>query len=121
MSLKIKNFLGQTSSDFEQAVQHGGRFVMYQYTISIVVMTFRRPSNIYYVEGNEKITSGLKYSGLSLILGWWGLPWGPIYTIGSFIKNFGGGTDITEDVLNSVRGNSLNEMFDRQESQYSKE
>jgi hypothetical protein len=38
---------------------------------------------------------------LSLIVGWWGIPWDPIYTIGSVYKNLTGGIDVTGDVLNS--------------------
>jgi hypothetical protein len=35
-------------------------------------------------------------------MGWWGFPWGPIYTIGTFITNFGGGKDVTEIVMQQI-------------------
>jgi hypothetical protein len=39
---------------------------------------------------------------LSLLIGWWGLPWGPVYTLEMININSdkqGGATDVTEDVL----------------------
>jgi hypothetical protein len=35
-----------------------------------------------------------------------GIPWGPIYTIGSLIQNFGGGKDVTKEVLLSLQQQS---------------
>lgn len=29
---------------------------------------------------------GVIYSLVSLLLGWWGIPWDPIYTVGAVIK-----------------------------------
>ena len=34
---------------------------------------------------------------LTLVLGWWGIPWGPIYTIGSIYTNFNGGKDVVSE------------------------
>lgn len=45
---------------------------------------------------------GLGYSLLTLCLGWWGIPWGPIYSIGSLYTNFTGGKDVTQEVLNAM-------------------
>ena len=38
-----------------------------------------------------------------LVAGWWGIPWGPIYTIQSIYNNSRGGKDVTEAVANSLR------------------
>ena len=38
----------------------------------------------------------------SLWIGWWGIPWGPIYTIGAVVTNLGGGKDVTQDVLRAI-------------------
>lgn len=45
---------------------------------------------------------GLKYTFLSLVVGWWGIPWGPIYTIASVAKNFAGGGDVTDAVCDAL-------------------
>lgn len=58
----------------------GGRFVIYTYAISILIMTFRRGSNVFLLKKGEwAIKHGYPYLLLSLLLGWWGIPWGPIY------------------------------------------
>jgi hypothetical protein len=41
-----------------------------------------------------------------LILGWWGFPWGFIYTPMVILKNFSGGEDVTERVMASMTGSS---------------
>lgn len=41
----------------------------------------------------------MKYTLLTFFVGWWGIPWGPIYSIGAFITNFKGGKDVTNEVL----------------------
>jgi hypothetical protein len=37
-----------------------------------------------------------------LVAGWWGIPWGPIYTIQSVYKNSKGGIDITPSVVETL-------------------
>ena len=93
--------LGADELNFE--LQRGGKFVVYTYCISLLVITFKRPSDIYFVRlGESRVGKGLIFSLISLLLGWWGIPWGPIYTIGSFVNNFGGGKDVTQEVLASM-------------------
>ena len=66
-------------------------------------MTFRRPSDIYFIRSNENaLTKGLPFSILSFVFGWWGISWGPIYAIGSLINNFKGGKDITDSVFAEI-------------------
>ncbi|MFD2247509.1 hypothetical protein [Pontibacter ruber] len=99
----IKNLEGLTTEEINEELQNGAKFVVFQYCISIVIMTFKRGTDVYFIRSGE---SALKYSlpftFLTLFLGWWGIPWGPIYTIGSFITNFSGGKDITAEVLASI-------------------
>jgi len=40
----------------------------------------------------------LGFTLLSLVLGWWGIPWGPIYTVQSLWVNAQGGRDVTREV-----------------------
>ena len=80
----------------QQELASGGKFVVYQYCISILIMTFRRSSDIYFVPASEnRVGKGLGFSLLSFFIGWWGIPWGPIYTIQSLWTNFNGGKDVT--------------------------
>ena len=87
-------------ADIHAEIQRGGKFVIYTYCISVLIMTFKRSSDIYFIRGGENaVVKGLGFSALSFLLGWWGIPWGPIWTIGSFITNFGGGKDVTGEIL----------------------
>jgi hypothetical protein len=88
----------------QQEIQQGAKFVMYQYCISIVIISFQRSSDVYYIRpGESAILKGLPFTLLSLVLGWWGIPWGPIYTIMDTVLNFSGGKDVTKEVLASMR------------------
>ena len=46
------------------------------------------------------------FCGLSLLLGWWGIPWGPIWTIGTVFKNLTGGVDVTANVLQALNASA---------------
>jgi hypothetical protein len=94
----------QTQGQLQQELASGGRFVLYQYCISILIMTFKRSSNVYFVRaGENRVLKGLGFSLLSFLLGWWGIPWGPIYTVQALWNNFQGGKDVTTEVLASMK------------------
>src|SRR4051812_17104338 len=93
-------YLSADELNFE--IQKGARFVVYNYCISLLVVTMKRVSDIHFVRNGEGTTKGLKYSLISLVAGWWGIPWGPIYTIQSVYKNSKGGIDVTSSVVQSV-------------------
>ena len=64
-------------------------------TVSIGFMTFKIPSRYYFAtRDNFRFTQTL-YTVTSLLLGWWGIPWGPIYTIQAVAKNVAGGYKTT--------------------------
>jgi hypothetical protein len=60
------------------------------YTISLIFVTFRRGAAGVYC-GSCRKKEGLKYTLTSALLGWWGIPWGPIYTLHAFGRNSAGG------------------------------
>ena len=102
--MKIVGVEGMTGDDLCRELERGGKFVIYHYCISILVMTFRRPSDIYFIRGGHHgVSQGLQFTILSLLLGWWGIPWGPIYTIGCLVTNLNGGKDVTQAVLASFQ------------------
>lgn len=88
------------SDELAQAVDAGGRFVLFTYCISVLVMTFRRSSEVTFLQRDQDgAGEAIKYSLLSGLLGWWGIPWGPIWTIGALFSNAWGGRDVTREVL----------------------
>jgi hypothetical protein len=104
--MMIKGIENMDNRSIESELQQGGKFVIYTYCFSLIVMTFRRSSNIYFIKHNENaVKKGLKYTLLSAVLGWWGIPWGPIYTIGALVTNLKGGKDVTNEVLASISNN----------------
>jgi hypothetical protein len=103
MTMKIVGIEGMDGQQLAAELHRGARFVVYQYCISVLIVTFKRHSDIYFIRADDSaVSKGLGFSLISLLLGWWGIPWGPIYTIGSFITNFGGGKDVTQEVLASL-------------------
>jgi hypothetical protein len=66
------------------------RAATFLYTISLLVVTFRRPAGGIYCKGCRR-KQGLKYTAISAVLGWWGIPWGPLYTIQAIGRNSAGG------------------------------
>jgi hypothetical protein len=97
----------QSGGQLQQEIQQGGKFVMYQYCISLLIITFKRPTNVYFIRQEESaVVKGLPFTLLSFLLGWWGIPWGPIYTIQSIWVNFKGGKDVTNEVIASMMSTS---------------
>jgi hypothetical protein len=95
---------GMTPQEIALEVQRGGRFVVYQYCISLLVVSFRRNSPVKFVRAGENAAmKGLPFTLLSLLLGWWGIPWGFIYTPQVIYRNLKGGVDVTAALLNRAQ------------------
>jgi hypothetical protein len=101
--MQINGIEGMSADQIRQEVRNGGRFVIFQYVISILIMSFNRPSDIYFVRADEKSwNKGIGHTILSFFLGWWGFPWGLIYTPMAIYTNLMGGKDVTNEVLSSI-------------------
>lgn len=101
--MKIKNIDGLSVSEIQAIVNDGGRFVFFPYTVSVVLATFKRASSIYLIRPYEKtIKYSYKHVLTNAVVGWWGLPWGPVYTIGSIYDQMKGGKDVTDAVMSEL-------------------
>jgi hypothetical protein len=97
--------LTPAEAELERQVLDGGRFVVFQFCISVLVLTFKRSSPIIFLRGDEDgARHALTYSLISLVAGWWGIPWGPIWTISTVSTNLQGGKDLTKAVLDQKLG-----------------
>ena len=97
--MKILGIEGMSPDQLHFEIQRGAKLVCYQYCISILVMTFRRASDVYYIPAGESaVAKGLPWTLLTLVAGWWGIPWGPIFTVQSLVTNFRGGKDLTAEL-----------------------
>lgn len=100
---KINGIEGMSPAEITFELQRGGKFVNYSYCVSAIVITFRRGSDIYFVRsGDSRLAKGLPWTLLSLVAGWWGIPWGPIFTIQSLYVNLRGGNDVTDQVASAL-------------------
>ena len=98
--MKIIGIEGLTVDQLNFELQRGAKFVIFQYAFSVVIMSFRRGSDVHFVRAGES-TAGksAKYTLLTVLAGWWGIPWGPIYTVQALTTNFRGGKNVTPQVL----------------------
>lgn len=91
---------GMSDAQIIEEVDKGGRFVIYVYTISIIVMTFKRSSGVRFLKAGESgFLPALPWTLITLMVGWWGIPWGPIYSIQSIYRNAVGGVDVTDQIV----------------------
>lgn len=105
--MRIKGIENLTPAEVDAVLSGGGRFVFYEYCISLVFLTLRRPSAVVLLwPGELGLLRGLPYVGVSLLLGWWGIPWGIIYTPLTVLTNLSGGRDVTPEVRAMLRQTS---------------
>ncbi|MDP3238376.1 MAG: hypothetical protein Q8N26_36620 [Myxococcales bacterium] len=101
--MKIVGIEGLSAAQLRDEVDRGGRFVVYGWCVSFIILTLKRSSDITFVRAEQsRVGAGLGWTVLSLFLGWWGFPFGLIYTPMVLIQNLGGGTDVTPSVMASL-------------------
>jgi hypothetical protein len=59
--------------------------------VSFLILSSKIPSRFFIRGSHNTAGIGLIYSMATLVFGWWGIPWGPVYTIQSLYKNVRGG------------------------------
>ena len=106
---QIKGIAGMTPGEIAFELNRGGKFVVYRYCFSAFVVTVTKSTDIYLIRPSQsRIVKGLPWTLLTLVVGWWGIPWGPIGTIRSSWTNLSGGTDVTAEVANALQLSGVN-------------
>lgn len=101
--MKIHGIEGMSPEDIRDETNRGGRLVVYTYCISALVVTLKRPTEVRLIRaGRNPAAASWPYTAVSLLLGWWGIPWGPIYTFETVYRNLCGGIDVTDGVLKAI-------------------
>lgn len=101
--MEITGIEGLSRQQLRAEVDRGGRFVVYGWCVSFLILTLKRSSDVTFVRADQsRVAAGLGWTLLSVTLGWWGFPWGFIYTPMVLIQNLGGGTDVTDKVMASL-------------------
>lgn len=98
-----------TAEKLQSEIDRGAKFVSFQYCISLfLAVTLRRFSPAILVKNEQSAKKyQIKYNFISLIFGWWGIPWGPYYTFKSVALNNKGGLDVTEDIMMNLTEEGL--------------
>lgn len=98
--MSIVGIEGLSGTDLEQELAGGARFVVFEYVISALVFSVKRGSDTYFVRAGEgTFRRALPYILLTALLGWWGFPWGLIWTPMALVTNLRGGRDVTDEVV----------------------
>jgi hypothetical protein len=101
--MDIKGLEGLTVADVRQEVSRGAKFVVFTYAMSFLIITLKRSSAVHFIRaGQGTFGASLPYTLLSFFIGWWGFPWGLVYTPMAIIQNLAGGTDVTAAVMESL-------------------
>jgi hypothetical protein len=102
--MAIKGLDGLSVGQVLAEVERGAKFVTFPYCIWVIVISFRRTSDVHFIRpGESVIGKSFPYILISLFLGWWGVPWGLIWTPTYIIQNLAGGKNVTDQILPSLR------------------
>lgn len=97
--MKIHGLPGVPESEVRQVLAGGGRLVRFEYCISLLFLTLRRQSRVFLLAADDPgLVDGLPYTLVTLLLGWWGVPWGLVGTPLALLTNLTGGRDVTAEV-----------------------
>lgn len=92
-------------TEAEREVIAGGRFVAYRYCWSLVVSFKHTSPPVLVRAGTDGFSAALRYSLVSALFGWWGIP-GPIWAVSTIRHNAQGGKDVTLETLTQLVGHS---------------
>lgn len=96
---KIMGIEGVPREQLTRELAQGGKFVVFNYCFSFIILSFNETSAIYFIRPGESVLAkGWSYTLLTLFFGWWSLPFGPIHTFLALGVNLGGGQDVTKKV-----------------------
>jgi len=76
-------------------ISHSFPMTQYQMTLFFLFMTSRYRSGFIFQDNPKKTKTALASSLLTLLVGWWGIPFGPICSIQTFYRNARGGCQST--------------------------
>ncbi len=89
-----------TVGEMRALVKQGARFVVFEYVTSFLIYTKRHASPTFFIRpGESTFAMSLPYNLITLLLGWWSIPFGPGFTIGALRDNLRGGHDVTDKTI----------------------
>ena len=101
--MKVRRAGGMTIASLRAAISGGARFVVFPYCESWLIVSFKRASDPTLIKPGE---AAWRVGGTqilhSLLFGWWGFPWGPIWTVMTILQTVRGGVDVTGEVMSDL-------------------
>jgi len=83
-------------------IDEATQFVQYEICFSIGFFTYRRKTNYYIKEYHPTALLNLIFSCYTFIFGWWGVPMGPVHTIGCLRNNLFGRSKSIDEIRNEL-------------------
>ena len=106
-TIKISGIENLSLQQLQDEIRRGGRFIQFTCCISLVLHSFRGSSVVYFIRQDENhLGKSLPWIFVSVLFGWWGIPWGFVYTMESLTTNLAGGKDVTSSVMQLVQTQS---------------
>lgn len=94
-----------TLTEAEREVIAGGRFIAFEYCFSLVVSFKHTSAPVLVRAGDDGFGPALRYSLISMLLGWWGIP-GFVWVLTTVRHNAKGGRDVTLEALTTLVGHA---------------
>lgn len=116
--MKVKGIEGLTMAQIQDEIACGARFVQFPWCVSLVVVSLRQSSPIYFIKNGESaFWKALPFTLISFVFGWWGLPFGIYYTLICLFTNFSGGTDKTSTMVRTLQQKTGGHVFEFEATQ----
>lgn len=110
--MKIKGVQSRNITQIQDEISQGGKFVQYTWCISLLVVTYRYHSPVYFLRKNQNaFVKGLPFTLITLLLGWWSIPYGPFYTLASVYQNVAGKC-VTDVVMQRLYRQTRGHVFE---------
>jgi len=101
--MNVRGIESITREELDAEIGRGARFVAYPFCFSYTLGTVKRRSVPHFIrKGESRCLPSLRYVLCSLLLGWWGLPWGPFFTFETIMVSLTGGENLTDEVMGLV-------------------
>ncbi|MBX9581739.1 MAG: hypothetical protein K2X87_15660 [Gemmataceae bacterium] len=91
------------ADEVARRLRAGWQCVRFEHCLSFLLATVRRQSGIHLTrDWRSRCLRGFGYTAAAVVLGPWGIPWGPVWTLRAFWTNLTGGVDVTAEVLAAI-------------------
>lgn len=104
--IENKHGLRQGTVEYDGvAISRKTEVTQYHTAMSCLILSIKVPSRFYIVGHETSKITALLLSLCALLIGWWGIPWGPVFTVQSVLSNLAGGKKRrVADLLDELTG-----------------